>query len=385
MIARNIQATVFETLQWMPAVVVLGARQVGKTTLAQSIGQSMDSVYLDLENPSDLRKLDDPQFYFEQHKGRLIIIDEVQCKPELFQVLRSQIDSNQKQGVNNGQFLLLGSASNLLLNQSAESLAGRVCYLELPSLNVLEVGNAQMHELWLKGGFPSAFIHDKNSIQWRKNFIRTYLERDIPQLGIRVPAETLRRFWTMLAHHQGQCFNAAEISRGLGLSKGQSSSYYLDIMVDLMLVRRLKPYATNIGKRLVKSPKTYIRDSGILHALLDLPSMEILLGHPVIGASWEGFVIENILSVVSPETESYFYRTSAGAEIDLLLIQGNQSIAIEIKRSTAPVLSKGFYQACSDLLPHEKWVIYPGEESYKMKDDITVVSLFQFLKRLQSG
>ncbi|MBL4595871.1 MAG: ATP-binding protein [Robiginitomaculum sp.] len=381
MIKRQIRQQINDTLQHIAAVVLLGPRQVGKTTLAHEVVEKFDSVYLDLEEPGDVLKLDDPSFYFEQNREKLIITDEVQRMPDLFQVLRSQIDRNRRAGHRNGQFLLLGSASNELLNQSSESLAGRVSYLELHPLNVQEVGADRLNDLWLCGGFPDSFLVPDFSFQWRQNFIRTYLERDIPMLGSRVPAETLRRFWTMLAHNQGQMFNASRIGGSLGVS-GQTTSRYLDLLVDLMLVRRLQPWYANVGKRLVKSPKTYIRDCGILHTLLNIQTLDDLLSHPVLGSSWEGLVIENLLSVAPPGTQAFFYRTAAGAEIDLVLNFGGKLWAIEVKRTTVPRLTKGFYHACDDIKPTAKWVVYAGDEEYKLRDGITVLPLARMMELL---
>lgn len=378
MIKRVILERIESRLANSAAVVLLGPRQVGKTTLAQNIAENFNSVYLDLENAADKQKLDDPSFYFNQHKNKLIIIDEVQRAPELFQQLRSQIDQNRRDGHKYAQFLLLGSASNDLLKQSSESLAGRVSYQELHPFNLLEVGVGNLETLWRRGGFPESYLSNKESVSWRSDFIRTYLERDIPALGPRIPAETLRRFWTMLAHHQGQLFNASRIGGSLDVS-GPTANRYLDLMVDLMLVRRLSPWFANVGKRLVKSPKTYVRDSGILHSLLNVQTMDDLLGHPVSGSSWEGFVIENLLSVTPPDVDAYFYRTSAGAEIDLILVRGSTLWAIEIKRSTAPKLSKGFHLACDDIEPTHKRVVYLGEEVFKMKNDILATPLLDLM------
>lgn len=368
-------------LQANPAVVLLGPRQVGKTTLALQIARQQPAVYVDLEDPADRAKIDDPSFYFAQHRDELIILDEVQRVPELFQVLRSRIDVNRREGRRNCQFLLLGSASNDLIKQSSESLAGRVTYVELGPLNLVEAGRENLNALWVGGGFPDAFIGGGTGLDWRKDFIRTYLERDIPALGSRIPAETLRRFWTMLAHDQAQLFNASQLGAGLGV-KGQTAARYLDLMVDLLLVRRLQPWSANIGKRLVKSPKTFVRDSGILHALLGIRDLEELLGHPVVGGSWEGFVVENLLSVAPAHTEAYYYRTAAGAEIDLLLKLGRELWAIEIKRTTAPKLLRGFHSAWSDVQPTAGWVVYPGDEEYALAPSIQVTSLFGLMQRL---
>ncbi len=362
-------------------MAILGPRQVGKTTLALEIARHTDSIYIDLELPGDSQKMDEPEFYFEQHMGKLIVIDEVQRKPELFRILRSQIDKNRRAGHRNAQFLLLGSASNELLNQSSESLAGRISYRELYGFNILEAGSENLTPLWLNGGFPDSFIQTQGSMEWRQDFIRTYLERDIPMLGSRIPAETLRRFWTMLGHNQGQLFNASQIGGSLGAS-GQTVSRYLDLMVDLMLVRRLQPWHSNVGKRLVKSPKNYIRDSGLLHTLLGISNADDLLGHPILGASFEGFVIENILSVLPSHSEAYFYRTAAGAEIDLVLIINSKLWAIEVKHSSTPKLTRGFHLACQDIKPDNKFVVYSGKEAYKTKDAVVVISLPQMLEML---
>lgn len=382
MIDRLRYANVKRALETRAAVVLLGPRQVGKTTLALELAEDVPSIYLDLEAPSDMRKLEDPEFYFEQMSDKLIIIDEVQRAPELFQIIRSQIDRNRRAGRKAGQFLLLGSASNDLLKQSSESLAGRVSYQELFPFTLSETGNDALNDLWVRGGFPDSFLEPDTSFDWRLDFIRTYLERDIPALGLRIPAETLRRFWTMLAHHQSQLFNASQIGGGLGV-KGQTASRYLDIMTDLMLVRRLAPWHGNVGKRLVKSPKVYVRDSGILHALLNLPTLDDVLGHPVAGPSWEGFVIETLIAAAPPDAEAYFYRTQAGAEIDLLLVVRGELWAIEIKRNTAPTVSKGFHVASEDLEPARRYVIYPGHDAYALKEGIAVSPLGAVIDELR--
>ena len=296
MISRRLLEELTETLAQSPSAALLGPRQAGKTTLALALGEARPSVYLDLESPEDREKLADPALFFAAHEDDLVILDEVQRMPELFTILRGIIDKGRRRGKRTGRFLLLGSASLDLLQQS-ETLAGRIAYLELGSFNVLEIPPEQHNQLWVRGGFPESFFaeSDKSSLRWRQNFIRTYLERDIPQLGPRVPATTLHRFWTMLAHVQGSLFNAAQLARGLAVD-GKTIARYLDLMVDLMLVRRLQPYQVNIGKRLVKSPKVYVRDSGLVHALLSIENLDELLGRPVIGFSWEGFVIENLIA-----------------------------------------------------------------------------------------
>ncbi|WP_187970732.1 ATP-binding protein [Aquibium microcysteis] len=374
---------VLAALNGRAAVALLGPRQVGKTTLALDIAERMPSVYLDLERPSDLAKIQNADLYFESIPDRLIILDEIQRLPDLFPVLRSQIDINRRRGRRTGQFLLLGSAGNDLLRQSSESLAGRIAYIDLPPLNLLEVGTDRIDALWTRGGFPEAFLDAAESFDWRLDFIRTYLERDIPSLGPRIAATTLRRFWTMLAHHQGQIFNASNLAGSLGVTSPTAASY-LDLMVDLLLVRRLQPWFANVGKRLVKSPKTYVRDSGIVHALLGLKDLDEVLGHPVVGGSWEGFVIENLLAVAPNGTEPSFYRTSAGAEIDLLLRFGKELWAIEVKRSSAPARTKGFHNACDDVKPTARFLVYPGSEAFPLRDEVTALPLPDLMNRLRA-
>ena len=383
MIVRSMLATLADLLRQREAVVLLGPRQVGKTTLAHELSKLHDSIYLDLELPSDLAKLVDADFFFSENQHKLIILDEVQRKPELFAIIRSQIDKNRRNGRKYGQFLLLGSASERLLRQSSESLAGRVSYQELTPFLVNEVGVERLSDLWLRGGFPDSYLFSDTSYGWRQDFIRTFLERDIPALGVRTPAVALRRFWTMLAHNHSQIFNASQLAGSLGV-KGQTVQHYLDIFVDLMLVGRLHPWHSNIGKRLVKTSKVYVGDSGILHALLGIESLDSLLGHPVAGASWEGFVVANVIAAAPRNTSSYFYRTRAGAEIDLILEIDQKLWAIEVTRNTAPSVSRGFYVACEDLQPDRKWVIYPGEEVYRLKGDIHVSSLSNVIQEMNS-
>lgn len=362
MYLRRTSQTILSALAEQAAVVLLGPRQVGKTTLALDIAERQPSVYLDLERDADRRVLTEPDLYLDEQAGKLVILDEVQQMPGLFATLRGQIDARRRKGLRTGQFLLLGSASNVLLNQSAESLAGRVRYVEMPPLQLDEVGPDRLNDLWLRGGFPDSFqaVDDRSSLTWREDFLRTYLERDIPALGPRIPAATLRRFWTMLAHAQGGLLNAAALAEGLGVS-GQSIGRYLDLLVDLMLVRRLMPWHENAGKRLVKSPKVYVRDSGVVHALLGLGTLEGLLGHPVVGGSWEGFCLEALIAAAPGGTEPFFYRTSAGAEQDLILrLPGGEIWAIEIKRTTAPKLSRGFHIAAADTGATRKLLIFAG-------------------------
>jgi predicted AAA+ superfamily ATPase len=368
MIKRLIRQELLTAIGENPAVVLLGPRQVGKTTLALEVGTTRPSLYLDLESVSDRARLADPERYLAEHEDELVILDEVHRAPELFQSLRGLIDRGRRHGKRVGRFLLLGSASMDLLKQSGESLAGRIAYLELSPFDALEIEAAQIDRLWLRGGFPPSFLaaSDAASFKWRQDFIRTYLERDIPQLGPRVPAETLRRFWTMLAHTQSSVLNAATLARGLGVD-GKTIARYLDLLVDLLLVRRLQAWHSNVGKRLVRSPKVLVRDAGLVHALLGLTSREQLLGHPVVGHSWEGFVAETLLELAPVGTEASFYRTSAGAEIDLVLsLPGGELWAIEIKRSSAPTIEKGFHFACADLKPARQFIVYSGDERFPL-------------------
>ena len=377
MYTRHAHQTVQSALANQAAVVLLGPRQVGKTTLALDIASEQPSVYLDLEREADRQILTEADLYLDEQAGKLVILDEVQQMPGLFKSLRGQIDQRRRVGFRTGQFLLLGSASNDLLQQSAESLAGRVRYIEMPPLQLTEVGVDQLNALWLRGGFPDSFLaaSDQASMDWRLDFLRTYLERDIPALGPRIPAATLRRFWTMLAHVQGGLLNAAALAEGLGVS-GQSVGRYLDLLVDLMLVRRLQPWHENVGKRLVKSPKVYVRDSGIVHALLSIDTIEALLGHPVVGGSWEGFCIEALLAAAPDGTEPYFYRTSAGAELDLVLRLPDGNIwAIEIKRTTAPKVSRGFHTGAEDIKANRKVLIYAGERDVPVAEDVRAMPL----------
>lgn len=376
MLTRLKYTELAERIESFPAVAIVGPRQVGKTTLAHLIAENYDSIYLDLESEEDRAKLADPAYYLRQHKDKLVVLDEIHKVPELFQALRGIIDRNRREGRRAAQFLILGSAAIELLRQSGESLAGRISYCELYPLNAQEVPETGLEPLWLRGGYPDSFLakNDTVSERWRQSFIKTYLERDIPEFGPRIPAERLRRFWTMLAHLHGGQLNAASLARNLEVDN-KTITNYLDLLVDLLLVRRLPPWYVNVGKRLVKSPKIYVRDSGLLHSLLQIPNLERLLGNPKLGESWEGFVIENILSVAPTSAEAYYYRTAAGAEIDLILDFGAEQWAIEIKRTSAPKLTKGFHSACEDIKPSQKWVVYTGDETFKLKGDVTVSPL----------
>ena len=382
MIYRLAEVRISDLLTRFPAVAVLGPRQVGKTTLARRLVEELGAaaVYLDLELPSHRAKLSDPELYFSSQEDRLVVLDEIQRVPGLFEVLRGVIDERRRQGRRHRQFLLLGSASIDLLQQSSETLAGRIAYSELTPLLAEEVATKKRGDrdrLWLRGGFPDSFLaaDEAASVEWREEFIGTYLERDIPLLGPRIPAETLRRFWTMLAHEQGTLLNAASVAGAIGVS-GQTVGRYLDLMVDLLLVRRLQPWSKNAGKRLVRSPKVYVRDSGLVHALLGLRDLDAVLGHPVTGGSWEGFVIENLLAAAPSGTSACFYRTAVGAEIDLVLdLPPKERWAIEIKRSSAPVLSKGFYLGCGDIKATRRMVVHAGEDTFGLGDGVEAVSL----------
>lgn len=394
MIPRLAHDSLVIALKRSPAVALLGARQVGKTTLAKTLGSGLGkpSLYLDLERPSDLAKIQEPELYLRDQHNTLVILDEVQRLPELFPVLRGVIDERIASGETTTQFLLLGSASLDVVQGASESLAGRVSYFELSALNLMEThlvetqGQSAMNTLWLRGGFPRSLLQpdDESSLNWRQDFITSYLERDIPALGPRIPAESLRRFWTMLAHCQGSPVNGPTLASNLSLSV-PTIHRYVDILGDLLLLRSLRPWSGNIGKRLVKTPKTYVRDSGLCHALLNIGSLDELLGHPVVGTSWEGFVIENLLSVAPRRVTPWFYRTHAGAEIDLVLeVTPQQRIAIEIKRTLTPKLTKSFTAACADLEPTERYFVYAGEEPYPLAKDVTAMPLLKMMERIQA-
>ena len=388
MIARWEQHRLTELMTQFPAVALLGPRQVGKTTLAHAVAESLgeDAIYLDLEIPSDREKLVDAELYLGRLEDKLVILDEIHRAPGIFAVLRGLIDRRRRKGRKGLHFLLLGSASMDLLQQSAESLAGRIAYQELGPFSVTEVEGTSAdaaERLWVRGGFPESFLarSEADSFRWRRTFIRTYLERDVPALGPRIPAETLGRFWQMLAHNQGQMLNAAQLAGSLGVS-GQTIARYLDIMVDLLLVRRLPPWAGNAGKRLVRSPKVYVRDSGLLHALLRIRDEEELLGHPVVGSSWEGMLIENILQRLPEAAAASFYRTADGAEIDLVIEFNHRTTwAIEIKRSlSSPRPRQGFFLGCEAISASRRIVLYPGSEVYPIKDDVEVMPLQRLLQ-----
>lgn len=382
---RKLHSRIRELMRDFPAVAILGPRQCGKTTLALAIAKETEpSIYVDLERPSDARKLTDPELYFRQHKDRLVCLDEIQRQSDLFPLLRGVIDEHRR----NGRFLILGSASRDLIRQSSETLAGRIAYLELNPFLLSEVaghppaGRSVELPLWLRGGFPDSYLarNTSASLQWRESFIRTFLERDIPQLGFNIPAETLRRLWRMLAHSHGQQINSSRLGEAIGVSHTTVRSY-LDLLSQTFMIRLLPPQHANLKKRLVKSPKVYIRDSGILHALLEIEDQEKLWGHPVYGVSWEGFVIENIISELDRWTPSFF-KTAAGAEIDLVLSKGKRQIAVECKASSAPEVGKGFWSALKDLGIKEAWIVAPVTESYPIEKNVFVANLGEFLAKI---
>lgn len=392
MIYRVLSKQVEQALQTMPVVSLLGPRQVGKTTLALEVGRMMGkkAVYLDLESENDLNKLTDAENFLKRQQGSLVILDEVQRRPNLFPLIRGIVDERRRNGEKAGHFLLLVSSSRDLLQQSSESLAGRIRYLELPPFTVTELYQSEGKEFniekrWLRGGFPESYLagRDEDSWDWRNDFILTYLERDIPSLGIGIPPARLRRFWKMLAHYNGNQVNLSELSRSMEISQPTIKTY-LDLLTDLFMVRQLPPWSGNIKKRLVKSPKIYIRDSGILHSLLQLPGMDALLGHPGVGGSWEGFVVENILNELDSRWAYSYYRSATQVEVDLVLHTPRQEVwAVEIKRSRVPKLGRGFHEACQDLQATHKWVIHAEEEAYPLPHGVEAVGLREFLGKLK--
>jgi predicted AAA+ superfamily ATPase len=374
MINRQIREHIERSLNQYPVVGILGPRQIGKTTLAKTITEHYTKkvVYLDLELPSDLNKLHDSELYLSQFFDALVIIDEIQRMPSLFPLLRALVDKRRI----SGRFLILGSASPDLIRHASESLAGRIIYHELSPFHLNETGYGYVQNLWLRGGFPLSYLaQDEESFVWREAFIKTYLEMDIPQLGFKIPSFQLRRFWTMLAHSHGQLWNASHLAKSLGIS-APTVRTYLDILEETFVVRRLQPYHINIKKRLIKSPKVYIRDSGLLHALLSIRTLDDLQSHPSVGSSWEGFVIEQIIGFMENSQQVYFYRTNAGAEIDLLLFdRKNRPIAVEIKYSASPKVEKGYWIAYEDLSCKKGFIVYPGNESYPLGKNVFALPL----------
>ncbi len=386
---RHLETTVRARLAAGPAVVLLGPRQVGKTTLARRIAADWPagSVYLDLERPADRQRLADADAYLREQRGKLVVIDEIQHAPDLFQTLRGIIDERRSAGDRYGHFLLLGSAALELMRQAAESLAGRVAYLDLAPLTLDEIIPAGRDEnaLWLRGGFPESLLaaDDRASLDWRRDFIRSYLERDVPMFAPRMPAATVGRLWTMLAHLQGAPLNQARLAASLGVS-APAVGRYVDLLVDLKLVRRLPPWTGNLGKRLTKAPKLYIRDSGLVHALLELETRDQVLGHPVAGLSYEGMVIENLIEAAGERRAACYFRTADGAEIDLVLERGGRpEMAIEVKRSSAPSPDRGFATACDDLSIAERYVVYPGGERFPLRQGALAIGLGELMGRLR--
>ena len=378
MLSRFQHTTIDRRLAQFPAVVLLGPRQVGKSTLAHAVAaQHVGALVLDLERASDRAVLTEPELFFPSVRDRLVVLDEVQQMPEIFRALRPEIDAHRRPG----RFLLLGSAAGELLRQSGESLAGRVSYVELTPLLAQELPSdpATLQALWLRGGYPLSYLatDDETAFQWRQDFISTFLQRDLPALGLRVPAETLRRFWTMLAHLQGQMFNASALGQALGGASHTTTARYLDTLVDTLMVRRLAPHLVNVGKRLVKSPKVYVRDSGLLHALLGLADVRALQGHPVAGSSWEGFVIEQVAAALPAGAQMGFYRTTVGAEIDLVIEHAGRKFGIEIKFSAAPKPARGFWQSLQDLQLDAAWVVAPVARAYPLAQGVQVVPVHE--------
>ncbi|MEK1933455.1 MAG: ATP-binding protein [Pararhizobium sp.] len=389
MIPRPYIETALESaLARAPVVALIGARQVGKTTLARKIADRIKgTIYLDLERIGDLRKLEDAEAFLQAQVGHLTVLDEVQRLPALFAELRGIVDDRRAGGERSMQFLLLGSASLDLIQQVSETLAGRIIYLEMPPIGVEEAGavSIDIDELWLRGGFPDSLTAatDEDSYLWRQAFVRSYLERDVPMFAPRMPAATIGRFWTMLANGQGNTLSSARLAQGLGVSAPMIGRY-IDLLVDLMLVRRLQPWSGNLGKRLVKSPKIYVRDSGLVHALLEIGTLNQLLGHPVVGPSWEGFVLETLILAAGPDVAPFFYRTADGAEIDLVIEQaGKPKVAIEVKRASAPQAKRGFFVACDDLEIENRIVVGAGAADYQAKGGVKVRTLLSAVKEVR--
>ncbi len=371
-IKRDLYGKVTTSLGYFPVTAILGPRQCGKTTLAKNCVASVpDALYLDLELPSDRAKLmGDPEAFLRRHQGHIVCLDEIQRAPDIFQILRSLCDETGKPG----QFLVLGSASPDLLRQTSETLAGRIAYLELSPFTETEVGAEHQDALWLRGGFPKSYLapSDETSRMWLESFIMTFLERDLPQLGIRIPSITMRRFWEMCAHLHGDLWNHEKIASSLGVT-GKTAGHYLAVLEQAYMLRRLPPYSGNLKKRLVKSPRVFLRDSGLLHRLLRIDTLDALSSHPVRGASWEGYVISQIAAAV-PDADLSFYRTSAGAEIDLVVKQGQRLTAIEIKATSSPRMERGFWSALDDIKPDQAWVAAPVKEAFPLGHNVMVAS-----------
>lgn len=376
---RQLGQKIVKSLENYPVTAILGPRQCGKSTLAKAIITKLPkAIYLDLEKPSDLRKLENPEFYFSNHKDKLICLDEIQLYPHLFSLLRSVVDETGQ----NGQFLLLGSASRDLIQHSSQSLAGRISLLELTPFLISELTKEKIYyqSLWERGGYPKSLLAKnlEQSYKWRENFIKTFLERDIPQLGFKIPSQSISRLWRMLAHHHGQTVNLSQFGNSMGLSHTTIRTY-IDLLEQTFMIRTIPAYETSLKKRLVKSPKVYIRDSGILQTLLEIENFEALVGHPVFGASWEGFCLEQILNEMS-DWRYYHYRTSSQNEVDLILEKSKNTQLIEFKTSKAPKLSKGFWTIHKELKPNVSWVICPVEDSYEIQKNVFVGNLKHYLQ-----
>lgn len=379
-ICRNeLTAKIQRMLEANRSVTLLGPRQCGKTTLARAVAKRHPaSVYFDLENPTDLARLTDPMLALEPLQG-LVILDEVQRRPDLMPILRVLLDRRPLPA----RFLLLGSASPDMIRGTSESLAGRTAFVDLHGFNLQEAGANQTRRLWLRGGFPLSFLasSDSDSLQWRIDFIRTFIERDLPAAGHTPSSESMRRFMTMIAHYHGQTWNGSEIARSLQISH-PTARHYADLLTGAFLLRQLPPWFENVGKRLVKSPKMYLRDTGILHALLNLEDFRSLEGHPKLGASWEGFALENLLSVLN-ERYAYFWATQSGAELDLLYVQGSARIGVEFKYTSAPSTSRSMHIAISDLKLDHLYVVYPGAERFPLTNRITATGLTELMNQMK--
>jgi predicted AAA+ superfamily ATPase len=378
-IQRKLKSTLLQYLNIFPAIALLGPRQCGKSTLIKSLKDNLDLLYLDLQNEADLNKISDPALFFEANTSKIICIDEIQLVPQLFSTLRSEIDKNRT----NGKFILLGSASREIIQKTSESLAGRIGLLNLSPFTILEIENEinfELNTFWLRGGFPDSYLAESDvySEIWRNNYLKTYVERDIPQLGFNIPALQLKRLLTMCAHNQGQLLNSSKFGESLGLTH-PTIKRYIDLLEQTFILRTIPAFEVNVKKRLVKAPKVYIRDSGLLHQLLQINSFNDLLGNPIFGSSWEGFVIENIIENM-PDWNFFFYRTATGDEIDLILEKGNRRIAIECKASKVPKITKGFWKAHEVLNPEKSYVIAPINEIYPIKENVFVCGITEFLK-----
>nr|VFJ55563.1 MAG: hypothetical protein BECKFW1821B_GA0114236_102332 [Candidatus Kentron sp. FW] len=387
MILRQITPHVEKALSRQAAVALMGPRQVGKTTLALAIGENRKALYLDLEDRDDRNRLSNPALFLESVEDKLVILDEIHRIPELFDTLRGVIDKGRRKHKGKGRFLILGSATIDLLRQSSESLAGRIAHIEMTTLTANEIEDSRKarDSLWLRGGFPDSYLaeSDAESLSLRNDFIRTYLERDIPLFGPRIPSSTMDRLWTMLAHSQGTLLNTSQIGRALEIST-QSVSRYIDLLCDLLLVRRLPPFHANIAKRLVKKPKVYIRDSGLVHALLGIETLDKLSGHPIVGMSWEGFVMESLLAAIPARTKASFYRTAVGAEIDLVLEHRDGTLwAIEIKRGLSAKPKRGFYQAIKDIKATRNFAVHASDDRYPISGNVEAISIRGLIDELR--